>query len=95
MMFLTKLQEQLSTLYEAPIEQRVMDFLVTDAQFAHALEQGRHQRSNSERLLFRECENSLDITLYIDCQVLETLANCNPYIRLRSEERRVGKECRL
>lgn len=81
-MLLTALQAQLAALYEAPIEHQVMDFLVTDAGVAGALEPQQKPRSNSERLLFRQSTDALDITLYIDQRVLASLATSNPYVRL-------------
>ncbi len=78
-MLLTTLQEHLTCLYEAPIEQRVADYLVTDARLAESLEMGDQAHTNSERLLVRECEDALDISLYIDAQVLDSLSACDPY----------------
>lgn len=78
-MLLATLQEHLSCLYEAPIEQRVADYLVTDAELAHVLEARDHRHDNSERLLVREAEDALDVSLYIDAEVLDSLAACNPY----------------
>lgn len=78
-MLLATLQDHLSCLYEAPIEHRVADFLVTDARMAHALEESEQDHGNSERLLVRECEDALDISLYIDAEILASLAACNPY----------------
>ena len=81
-MLLATLQENLSCLYEAPIEQRVADYLVTDAKLAEALEDSGEVHANHERLLVREGEDCLDITLYIDAEVLASLARFNPYMCL-------------
>jgi hypothetical protein len=78
-MLLATLQDHLSCLYEAPIEQRVADYLVTDAQVAQALEDSDKEHANCERLLVREGDDSLDISLYIDAQILANLSACNPY----------------
>ena len=78
-MLLATLQEHLSCLYEAPIEQRVADYLVTDAKLAQALENTTEDHGNSERLLVRECADSLDVTLYIDAQILASLSRSDPY----------------
>ena len=69
-MLLATLQDHLSCLYEAPIEHRVADYLVTDARLAQALEASDHEQTNGERLLVRECDDALDISLYIDAQIL-------------------------
>lgn len=81
-MLLTTLQEHLSALYEAPVAQRVADFLVTDARLAHALEDGPAPRANSERLLLRQSADNLDVTLYVDDQILANLSDSDPYRRL-------------
>ncbi len=81
-MLLATLQEHLSCLYEAPIEQRVADYLVTDVRLAEALEERQHAHDNSERLLVREGEDALDISLYIDAQILDSLSASDPYTRL-------------
>lgn len=81
-MLLATLQDHLSSLYEAPIEQRVVDYLVTDARLAQALEDSEQQHGNCERLLVRERSDALDISLYIDARILSSLTACNPYICL-------------
>lgn len=81
-MLLATLQEHLSCMYEAPIEQRVADYLVTDARVAEALEQRPRAHDNSERLLVREGEDELDISLYIDARILDNLSASDPYTRL-------------
>jgi len=78
-MLLATLQDHLSCLYEAPIEHRVADYLVTDAHVARALEDNQQDHGNSERLLLREGQDALDVSLYIDAQVLANLTECNPY----------------
>ncbi len=81
-MLLASLQDHLSGLYEAPVEQRVADYLVTDAHVAQVLGDSDSTHANCERLLVRESHDSLDISLYIDARILANLATCNPYTRL-------------
>ena len=78
-MLLATLQAHLSGLYEAPIEQRVADYLVTDAKLAQTLEDSGEEHGNHERLLVREGDDCLDITLYIDAKILASLSRFNPY----------------
>lgn len=78
-MLLATLQEHLSLLYEAPIEHRVADYLVTDGKLAQALENSGDEHGNHERLLVREDDDCLHITLYIDAEVLASLTQFNPY----------------
>ncbi|MGR8919660.1 MAG: hypothetical protein ACU85V_08575 [Gammaproteobacteria bacterium] len=78
-MVLAALQEQLATLYETPLDHRVDDFLITDATLARALEsETTHRRDNAERLLLRESEEGLDLSLYIDAEVIASLEACDP-----------------
>ena len=81
-MLLATMQDHLSCLYEAPIEQRVADYLVTDSRLARVLEDSAQEHGNSERLLVREWEDTLDVSLFIDAGVLSSLTECDPYIRL-------------
>ncbi len=81
-MLLATLQEHLSLLYEAPIEQRVADYLVTDGKLAQTLENSVHEHGNQERLLVQEDDGCLHITLYIDSEILTSLAQFDPYMCL-------------
>lgn len=81
-MLVATLQAHLSCLYEAPIEQQVADYLVTDAKLAQALEDSDEVHGNHERLLVRESDDCLDITLYIDAEILASLVRFNPYLCL-------------
>jgi hypothetical protein len=81
-MLLADIQNGLAALYETPMEHCVTDFLVTDADVAAALDDAHHPHANAERLLLRQCDDSLDISLYIDAGILEALADSDPYERL-------------
>jgi hypothetical protein len=84
-MLLEAIQNGLATLYETPIAHSVSDFLVTDAALARALETSDNTRNNAERLLLRQTEDSLDITLFIDAAVLAALGERNPYESLHAD----------
>lgn len=81
-MLLSDLQQQLSAFYETPVEHCVTDFLITDAKLAAILTAGSSARDNRERLLLRQCGDCLDVSLYIDQEILNTLADENPYEQL-------------
>ncbi len=81
-MLLAELQNGLAALYETPIEHCVTDFLVTDARLAAALDDARTPQTNAERLLLRQSDDCLDISLYIDARVLAALADSDPYEHL-------------
>ena len=81
-MLLTALQEQLSSVYETPIEHCVVDFLITDARLARALDHGNSH--NHERLLLRQSLNTLDVSLYIDVGIITALSDRDPLKALDS-----------
>ncbi len=82
---LPAIQNNLAALYETPIAHCVSDFLITDARVAAALEPQHAPRSNTERVLLRQSADSLDISLYIDNEILNSLASSDPYARLNAE----------
>ncbi|MCP5199458.1 MAG: hypothetical protein H6977_05570 [Gammaproteobacteria bacterium] len=84
-MLLDAIQHGLALLYEAPIAHSVSDFLVTDAAVARALEAPDAARNNAERLLLRQTDDSLDITLFVDADILDKLGEHDPYQSLRAD----------
>lgn len=68
------MQGQLGRLYDAPLQQDVRDFLVTDPQLLAALTAGAEGRRSDEKLIVVESDGELDLALYVDAQVLERLA---------------------
>ena len=83
-MLLSDLQQQLSAFYETPVEHCVTDFLVTDARLAAILAADSSAHGNRERLLLRQSGDCLDVSLYIDQDILNALADEDPYERLTS-----------
>jgi hypothetical protein len=81
-MLLRHLQQQLSALYETPVEHCITDFLVTDARLAADLAADSPRSDNRERLLLRQSDGCLDVSLYIDEEILNALADDDPYERL-------------
>jgi hypothetical protein len=81
-MLLSDLQCYLSDLYETPVEHCIMDFLVTDARLAADLAADASTCDNRERLLLRQSDGCLDVSVYIDEDILTALADQDPYERL-------------
>ena len=81
-MLLTRLQHQLSALYETPVEHCIMDFLVTDARLAASLAADTSGKQKREQLLLRQSDGCLDISIYIDQDILNALADEDPCERL-------------
>jgi len=70
---LRELQSMLAGLYDAPAEHDVHDFLITDAAHAAALLGAVGPPATDEQLLVAEDGEGLELSLYVDCQVLERL----------------------
>ena len=77
-MLLHTLQQELATIYEAPVAYDIYDFLITDADLAATLEQANRPAGGGERLLLQESGDQLDISLYIDARILTALAHDDP-----------------
>ena len=83
-MLVRQLQARLAGLYDAPAEQDVHDFLITDAAHAAAL-QGAARPPTDEQLLIAEGEEGVELSLYVDAAVLQRLAKHCPLRRLSEE----------
>jgi len=76
-MLLRQLQGMLAGLYDAPAEQDVHDYLITDATHAAALQGLAGPPATDEQLLVAEDEEGIGLSLYLDRAVLERLlARC-------------------
>ena len=76
-MQLHDLQHHLASLYETAITYDIYDFLITDARLPRALD-GGVEHPNRERLLLRESDGDLDLSLYIDESVVDALRAATP-----------------
>ena len=72
-MLLRELQSMLAGLYDAPAEHDVHDYLITDAAHAAALLGAVGPPATDEQLLVAEDGEGLELSLYVDRQVLERL----------------------
>jgi len=68
------LQGLLATIYDAPAAHDVYDFLVTDAARAAALAGRAQPPETDEQLLLAEGDDGLELSLYLDAEVLRRLA---------------------
>lgn len=83
-MLVRQLQARLAGLYDAPADEDVHDFLITDAAHAAAL-QGAARPPTDEQLLIAEGEEGVELSLYVDAAVLQRLAKHCPLQRLSEE----------
>ncbi len=78
MMVLQRMQALLAQLYDAPVEHRVDDFLVTDrARLACLIGDQAHEAADEQVFLMQE-EDEVRVGVYIDGAVLERLQHCDP-----------------
>jgi len=81
-MLLSRLQSRLAGLYAAPILYDVYDFLITDRDTAAALTPPGAATGNRERLLVRDADEDLELSLFIDAELLAALDEDDPTVSL-------------
>lgn len=79
---LRDLQSMLSRLYGIELPLDVYDFLVTDAEVVDALEANDESRATTEKVLVRETEDEVGMTLFLDPDLLDRLTSKDPRRRL-------------
>ncbi len=79
---LNSLQCHLQSIYGVPVPHRVEDFLITDAGLARQLDTSDSPREVHEKLLVRQQDGKLEMSLYLDREVVETLCRSDPSKRL-------------
>ena len=75
---LNALQRQLEGIYEVPVGYDVGDFVITDPQLAQQLDDSHNARLIDEKLLIKQCTDSLDLALYLDAELAARLAADDP-----------------
>jgi len=78
-MAITALQFELERLYGVAAGHDVADFLITDASLAQQLDVGSEARCSDEKLLVRETEQGLEMSLYLAERVVARLRDRNPF----------------
>jgi hypothetical protein len=82
---LSRLQQLLTELYDAPVEHAVEDFLITDrSSLASLLPQHPHE-SADEQVFVVQTADDVRVGVYIDGQVLERLTQADPLKALSDE----------
>jgi len=81
-MSLSRLQNGLQDIYELDIAHNVDDFLITSKVLAERLESNRHSTGAKEKLLVHEDEEGLNLSLFIDKNVLNRFARHDPFKHL-------------
>lgn len=75
---LSHIQQLLGQIYDLDAAHDVYDFLVTDRALARALEADPEARDVREKLLVKPAEDGVDVSLYLDPELLEHLTRDDP-----------------
>ena len=79
-MTVANLQTQLQSIYELQVEQNVKDFLITCPDMASNLDGGRSNPQLKEKLLLRQENDSLDLSLFLDSEVVRKMQEDDPVV---------------
>jgi hypothetical protein len=82
---LTGIQRHLESIYDLDAFGGVDQYLTTDAELARLLDDGAGARETGEKLLVREEENGIAVSLYIDATVMAVLAENDPLRSLNED----------
>ena len=85
-MALNSLQNHLERIYRVSVDHCVEDFLITDADLARRLDTSESARDAREKLLVRQSQDSLDLSLYLDKAVVDHVDGQPPEDWLRGEQ---------
>ena len=84
-MLLDKLQTCLESIYEVHSQHRVQDFVFHDASLAARLDNSSNPRDLPEKLLIQQDGDNLDVSLYLDEQMVRRLERLDPTTRLSND----------
>lgn len=75
---LSTIQKNLETIYEISVSQNIHDFLITDKKLAEILANKFIEEDSLEQLLVSTRDDCLDISLYLDHDLVNRLGNAYP-----------------
>ncbi len=70
-MSLSLIQENLQSIYELEVGHNIHDFLITNRELARLLDRNRAFDDAREKLLVHEDEEGLNLSLYLDAEIVE------------------------
>jgi hypothetical protein len=91
MALLARLQLLLASIYDAPVEHDVHDYLITDPAHAAALQERPSPPGTDEQLLIAATDDGMELGLYLDAAVLDRLGRHCPLVAL--DEANLGDYC--
>lgn len=74
-MSLSSLQQGLQGIYELDISHDIHDYLITSKELAASLDSGQSFRYTREKLLVHQDEDGLNLSLYLDQEIVRRLAD--------------------
>lgn len=83
---LADLQDRLTALYRVDTDYRIDDFVVTDPALAKLLGQDALLADTAETVLLAEDDQGVSMSVFLDGDMLERLAQHDPLSRLRPEQ---------
>ena len=82
---LDRMQRRLERIYEVHTGLNIDDFLVTDGEFVRYMDDQHGLRPTPEKLLVRQTDEDLDVSLYINQDIIELIEQDNPMHDLNAE----------
>ena len=82
-MNINELQQRLESIYEIDTTYQVESFIFSNAALARQLDNTPSAREIPEKLLVREHDHGMDVSLYLDAQLLANLSKHNPLENLQ------------
>lgn len=84
-MTLLALQERLQSIYEIEVEYNVEEFVFSDANLAQQLSMHTRHAHLPEKLLIQQHEDGLDVSLFLEQNLLHNLRRNDPYQSLNHD----------
>lgn len=75
---LSNMQNNLEEIYEVSVPQDIIDFVITDKRFAELISSNPVDKDSQEQLLIATDDDCLDISLYLDNDLVNRLGNLYP-----------------
>lgn len=75
---LSNMQNNLEEIYEVSVPQDIIDFVITDKRFAELISNNPVDKDSQEQLLIATDDDCLDISLYLDNDLVNRLGNLYP-----------------
>ncbi len=75
---LADIQTKLQEIYEVSVSENVLDYVITDREFAEIISDRKIEKNVREQLLIATNDEYLDVSLYLDDKLVKSLGNQYP-----------------